>query len=118
MVSVTYTIDYDHPLIRRQAYAYDWSSDSFVRDIAPARTFGFLREVEALWDAGLGLGGRLHNTLILADEGLLNTGGLRHRDEFVRHKVLDLVGDLTLLGLPGGGESLAIPSGHALHARL
>ncbi len=116
--SVTYTIDYDHPLIRRQAYTYHWSSDSFIRDIAPARTFGFLREVEALWEAGLGLGGSLHNTLILSDEGLLNTGGLRYRDEFVRHKILDLVGDMTLLGLPVVGEILAIRSGHALHARL
>jgi UDP-3-O-[3-hydroxymyristoyl] N-acetylglucosamine deacetylase len=116
--SVTYTIDYDHPLIRRQAYTYHWSSDSFIRDIAPARTFGFLREVEALWEAGLGLGGSLNNTLILSDEGLLNTGGLRYRDEFVRHKILDLVGDMTLLGLPVVGEILAIRSGHALHARL
>ena len=116
--SVTYTIDYDHPLIRRQAYTYDWSCDSFVRDIAPARTFGFLREVEALWDAGLGLGGSLHNTLILSEEGLLNEGGLRYRDEFVRHKILDLVGDMTLLGMPVVGEILAIRSGHALHARL
>jgi len=116
--SVTYTIDYDHPLIRRQAYTYDWSSDSFIRDIAPARTFGFLREVEALWEAGLGLGGSLHNTLILSDAGLLNEGGLRYRDEFVRHKVLDLVGDLTLLGMPVVGELQAIRSGHALHARL
>ena len=116
--SVTYTIDYDHPLIRRQAYTYDWSCDSFVLDIAPARTFGFLREVEALWDAGLGLGGSLHNTLILSEEGLLNEGGLRYRDEFVRHKILDLVGDMTLLGMPVVGEILAIRSGHALHARL
>src|SRR5437879_9590042 len=68
--SVTYTIDYDHPLIRRQAPNYPWYYDNFIRDIAPARTFGFLREVEALWDAGLGLGGSLHNTLILSDEGL------------------------------------------------
>src|SRR5438876_5799485 len=118
MVSVTYTIDYDHPLIRRQAYTYDWSSDSFVRDIAPARTFGFLREVEALWDAGLGLGGSLHNTLILSDEGLLNVDGLRFADEFVRHKILDLMGDMALLGLPFIGEVVAVRSGHALHARL
>ncbi|TLY23399.1 MAG: UDP-3-O-acyl-N-acetylglucosamine deacetylase [Nitrospirae bacterium] len=116
--SVTYAIDYDHPLIRSQAYTYDGSSDSFIRDIAPARTFGFLREVEELWEAGLGLGGSLHNTLILSDEGLLNEGGLRYRDEFVRHKVLDLVGDMTLLGMPVVGEILAVRSGHALHARL
>src|SRR2546422_7539079 len=115
--SVTYTIDYDHPLIRRQAYTYHWSSDSFIRDIAPARTFGFLREVEALWEAGLGLGGSLHNTLILSDGGLLNTGGLRYRDEFVRHKILDLVGDMTLLGVPFVGGIPAVPARHPLPSR-
>lgn len=116
--SVTYTIDYAHPLIGHQVYAYDCSSDAFVGDIAPARTFGFLREVEALWEAGLGLGGSLQNTLILSEEGLLNEGGLRFADEFVRHKVLDLVGDMTLLGFPVIGEIEAVRSGHALHARL
>lgn len=116
--SVTYTIDYAHPLIGRQAYDYDWSRDAFVEDIAPARTFGFLQEVEALWEAGLGLGGSLQNTLILSEEGLLNEGGLRFADEFVRHKILDLVGDMMLLGLPVIGEIEAVRSGHALHARL
>ena len=115
---VTYTIDYAHPLIGRQVYAYDCSSDAFVGDIAPARTFGFLHEVEALWEAGLGLGGSLQNTVILSEEGLLNEGGLRFGDEFVRHKILDLVGDMMLLGLPVIGEIEAVRSGHALHARL
>jgi len=116
--SVTCTIDYDHPLIQRQDYTYPWSQEVFVRDIAPARTFGFLREVEALWAAGLGLGGSLQNTLILSEDRLLNEGGLRFRDEFVRHKVLDLIGDMALLGLPFIGEIVAVRSGHALHARL
>jgi UDP-3-O-[3-hydroxymyristoyl] N-acetylglucosamine deacetylase len=116
--SVTYTIDYAHPLIGRQTYDYDWSRDAFVEDIAPARTFGFLREVEALWEAGLGLGGSLQNTLILSEEGLLNEDGLRFADEFVRHKILDLIGDMMLLGLPVIGEIEAVRSGHALHARL
>ncbi len=116
--SVTYTIDYAHPLIGRQVYAYDCSRDAFVGDIAPARTFGFLHEVEALWEAGLGLGGSLQNTLILSDEGLLNEDGLRFVDEFVRHKILDLIGDMMLLGLPVIGEIEAVRSGHALHARL
>jgi UDP-3-O-[3-hydroxymyristoyl] N-acetylglucosamine deacetylase len=116
--SITYTIDYDHPLIRRQDYLYHESREAFMRDIAPARTFGFLREVEALWDAGLGLGGSLQNTLILSDEGLLNEDGLRFADEFVRHKILDLIGDMALLGLPVIGEMAAVRSGHALHARL
>ncbi|TAL08803.1 MAG: UDP-3-O-acyl-N-acetylglucosamine deacetylase [Nitrospirae bacterium] len=115
---VTYTIDYAHPMIGRQVYAYDCSRDAFVGDIAPARTFGFLREVEALWEAGLGLGGSLQNTLILSEEGLLNEGGLRFDDEFVRHKILDLIGDMMLLGLPVIGEIEAVRSGHALHARL
>lgn len=115
---VTYTIDYAHPLIGRQAYDYAWSRDAFVEEIAPARTFGFLREVEALWEAGLGLGGSLQNTLILSEEGLLNEGGLRFADEFVRHKILDLIGDMMLLGVPVIGEIEAVRSGHALHARL
>ena len=116
--SVTYTIDYAHPLIGRQTYDYDWSRDAFVEDIAPARTFGFLREVEALWEAGLGLGGSLQNTLILSEEGLLHEDGLRFADEFVRHKILDLIGDMMLLGLPVIGEIEAVRSGHALHAGL
>lgn len=116
--SVTYTIDYAHPLIGRQVYAYDCSGDAFVGNIAPARTFGFLHEVEALWEAGLGLGGSLQNTLILSEEGLLNEDGLRFVDEFVRHKILDLIGDMMLLGLPVIGEIEAVRSGHALHARL
>jgi UDP-3-O-[3-hydroxymyristoyl] N-acetylglucosamine deacetylase len=116
--TITYTIDYDHPMIRRQGYRYRESPEAFVRDIAPARTFGFLREVEALWDAGLGLGGSLQNTLILSDNGLLNEDGLRFIDEFVRHKILDLIGDMSLLGLPYIGEVIAVRSGHALHARL
>ncbi len=116
--SVTYTIDYAHPLIGRQTYDYDWSRDAFVEDIAPARTFGFLQEVEALWEAGLGLGGSLQNTLILSEEGLLNEDGLRFADEFVRHKILDLIGDMMLLGVPVIGEIEAVRSGHALHARL
>jgi len=116
--SITYTIDYDHPMIRRQGYRYRESQEAFVRDIAPARTFGFLREVEALWDAGLGLGGSLENTLILSDDGLLNEEGLRFSNEFVRHKILDLIGDMALLGLPFIGELVAVRSGHALHARL
>jgi UDP-3-O-[3-hydroxymyristoyl] N-acetylglucosamine deacetylase len=118
MPSVTYTIHYDHPLIRRQDCTYRWSQEAFVREIAPARTFGFLREVEALWEAGLGRGGSLQNTLVLTNEGLLNDGGLRFPDEFVRHKILDLIGDLALLGLPFIGEIVAVRSGHSLHSRL
>jgi len=115
---ITYAIDYAHPLVGRQVYDYEWSQDTFIQEIAPARTFGFLREVETLWEAGLGLGGSLQNTVILSDEGLLNEDGLRFGDEFVRHKVLDLIGDMTLLGAPVIGEIEAVRSGHALHVRL
>lgn len=116
--SVTYTIEYAHPLIGRQTCDYDGARETFVEHIAPARTFGFLGEVEALWVAGLGLGGSLQNTLVLSEEGLLNEDGLRFSDEFVRHKILDLVGDLMLLGMPVIGAIEAVRSGHALHARL
>lgn len=116
--SITCTITYEHPLIRTQAYAFSWSQDDFIREIAPARTFGFLQEVESLWEAGLGLGGSLQNTLILSEDGLLNDDGLRFHDEFVRHKVLDLIGDLALVGLPIIGRVEAHRSGHALHTRL
>lgn len=116
--SVCYRIDYNHPLIQQQNFFYRESPEAFVREIAPARTFGFLREVQALWEAGLGLGGSLENTLILSDDGLLNEDGLRFHDEFVRHKILDLIGDMSLLGLPFIGEVVAVRSGHALHARL
>jgi len=116
--SITYTIEYAHPLIGRQTYDYAGAREAFVEEIAPARTFGFLHEVEALWGAGLGLGGSLQNTLVLSDGGLLNEDGLRFADEFVRHKILDLIGDLVLLGMPVIGTIEAMRSGHALHARL
>lgn len=115
---ITYTIHYDHPLIQTQTYAYEHSSRAFASDIAGARTFGFLQEVEALWARGLGRGGNLENTVVLSQDGILNESGLRFTDEFVRHKVLDLIGDFSLLGLPFIGHLIAIRSGHALHTRL
>ena len=115
---ITYTIHYDHPLIQTQTYAYEHSSRAFASDIAGARTFGFLQEVEALWARGLGRGGNLENTVVLSEDGILNESGLRFTDEFVRHKVLDLIGDFSLLGLPFIGHLIAVRSGHALHTRL
>ena len=115
---ITYTIQYDHPLIRTQTYAYEHSSYAFEMEIAGARTFGFLQEVEALWARGLGRGGNLENTVVLSQDGILNESGLRFSDEFVRHKVLDLIGDFSLLGLPFIGHLIADRSGHALHTRL
>ena len=115
---ITYSIHYNHPLIQTQTYAYEHSVHAFEREIADARTFGFLQEVEALWARGLGKGGSLDNTIILSQDGVLNESGLRFTNEFVRHKVLDLIGDFSLLGLPFIGHVIAERSGHAIHTRL
>jgi UDP-3-O-[3-hydroxymyristoyl] N-acetylglucosamine deacetylase len=115
---ITYSIQYDHPLIQTQTYSYEHSARAFESEIAEARTFGFLQEVEALWARGLGRGGNLDNTVVLSQDGILNESGLRFTNEFVRHKVLDLIGDFSLLGLPFIGHLIADRSGHALHTRL
>lgn len=115
---ITYSIHYDHPLIHTQTYSYEYSADGFESEIAEARTFGFLEEVEALWARGLGRGGNLDNTVVLSKDGVLNESGLRFANEFVRHKVLDLIGDFSLLGVPFIGHLIADRSGHALHTKL
>jgi UDP-3-O-[3-hydroxymyristoyl] N-acetylglucosamine deacetylase len=115
---ITYSIQYDHPLIQTQTYVYEHSVQAFESEIAEARTFGFLKEVEALWARGLGRGGNLDNTVVLSQDGIVNESGLRFSNEFVRHKVLDLIGDLSLLGVPLIGHVVADRSGHALHTRL
>jgi UDP-3-O-[3-hydroxymyristoyl] N-acetylglucosamine deacetylase len=112
-------IDYPHVSIGRQELRdLRLSSFAFAREIAPARTFGFLRDVQGLQAKGLALGGSLANAIVLDDESVLNREGLRFRDEFVRHKALDLIGDLALLGLPLQGHVKAECSGHALHRAL
>ena len=115
---ITYSIHYEHPLIKKQTYDYECSATAFEQEIAQARTFGFLHEVKALWSRGLAKGGTLENTVVLSDAGVVNESGLRFPDEFVRHKVLDLIGDLALLGVPFIGHIIADRSGHALHTRL
>lgn len=115
---VTYTIHYDHPLIKTQTYVHDCTVDAFEHEIAEARTFGFLHEVQALWARGLGKGGTLENTVVLSQDSIVNDSGLRFVDEFVRHKVLDLIGDFSLLGISFIGHIIAERSGHALHTRL
>ena len=115
---ITYTIEYNHPLIQTQTFSYEHSTRAFGSEIAEARTFGFLQEVEALWARGLGRGGNLENTVVLSKDGILNESGLRFSNEFVRHKVLDLIGDFSLLGLPFIGHLIADRSGHALHTKL
>lgn len=115
---ITYTIQYDHPLINTQTYAYECSPRAFENHIAEARTFGFLHEVQALWARGLGKGGNLDNTVVLSKDGVVNDSGLRFLNEFVRHKILDLIGDFSLLGTSFIGHIIAERSGHALHTRL
>lgn len=110
-----YRIDFSHPTIGRQTFHFDYDRDSFWRKIAPARTYGFMSEVEKLRSAGLARGGSLENCIVLDDRGVIN-GPLRFRDEFVRHKVLDLLGDLALIGRPIVGEITATRAGHALHS--
>jgi UDP-3-O-[3-hydroxymyristoyl] N-acetylglucosamine deacetylase len=113
------TIDYPHPAIRRQSLrSVRLTPQLFAREIAPARTFGFLRDVQTLQSMNLARGGSLQNAIVLDDQRVLNREGLRFPDEFVRHKLLDLVGDLALLGLPLQGHVSAMRSGHTLHQAL
>jgi len=110
-------IDFDNPLIGRQQYAADLDSECFRRDIARARTFGFLAEVEALWARGLALGASLENAVVIGDDRVINPEGLRFTDEFVRHKVLDAVGDLALAGSPILGRYRSYRGGHRLNVK-
>jgi UDP-3-O-[3-hydroxymyristoyl] N-acetylglucosamine deacetylase len=113
-LKVTYTISFDHPLLRHQTRTIAISEDSFLDEIAPARTFGFLKEVETLRQKGLALGGSLDNAIVLGETGVLNNT-LRFEDEFVRHKILDVIGDLALVGHPVVGHIVAHRGGHGLH---
>jgi UDP-3-O-[3-hydroxymyristoyl] N-acetylglucosamine deacetylase len=114
---IKYKIDFSHPAIGRQSFHFDYEHDSFLKKVAPARTYGFLNEVDKLRAAGLARGGSVENCIVLDDRGVMN-GPLRFRDEFVRHKVLDLIGDLALIGRPIAGEITAVCAGHALHSRF
>jgi len=116
--SISFTIRFDHPAISEQSYTYFPSREAFRRDIAPARTFGFLREVERLRSEGLIRGGSFDNAVVIGEKGILNEQGLRFPDELVRHKILDLIGDFSLLGAPIIGEIQAYCSGHALHTEF
>lgn len=112
-------IDFAHPLIGVQRMTFDaLDPEAFLREISPARTFGFTEEIEALRRANLIRGGSLNNAIVLTPEGMLNETPLRRPDEFVRHKILDIIGDLALLGMPLLGLVRAERSGHLLHAAL
>jgi len=114
---VSFTIDFDHPIFKNsvQVASVDFSTTSFVKEVSRARTFGFMQDLEALRDAGLARGGSLDNAIVMDSFHILNEDGLRYEDEFVKHKVLDAIGDLYLLGHPLIGAFSAHKSGHSLN---
>jgi len=111
-------IDFPHPLIKRQSLRFVLDNGSYGREIAAARTFGFTSEIEMMRKANLARGGSLDNAIVLSDDGMVNQTPLRFDDEFVRHKILDILGDLALLGMPVAGKFTAEKSGHSIHAQL
>ena len=111
-------IDFPHPMVKRQKLHFVLADGSFGREIAAARTFGFTHEIEMLRKANLARGGSLENAIVLTPDGMLNDTPLRFADEFVRHKILDIIGDVALLGMPLQGKITAEKSGHAVHAAL
>jgi UDP-3-O-[3-hydroxymyristoyl] N-acetylglucosamine deacetylase len=115
---ISYAIDFPHPLIQQQDYEHSCTPQEFTRNIAAARTFAFQQEIEFLWSRGLGLGGSLYNTVVFSESGLVNEDELRFTNECVRHKVLDLIGDLSLLGFPVIGHIQAKRAGHLLNTQL
>jgi len=115
---ISYTLDYDHPLLRHSEVSVDFSTQAYTREVSRARTFGFLHEIEALQKAGLALGGSLENAVVLDQYRVVNEGGLRYHDECVRHKILDTVGDLSLAGLPILGAFEGVRTGHEMNHHL
>jgi UDP-3-O-[3-hydroxymyristoyl] N-acetylglucosamine deacetylase len=115
--SVSYTINFPHPLIGRETFSVDLSDGNYLSEIAPARTFGFLHEADAMRQQGLIRGASAENAIVLTKDGIMNPP-LRFADEFVRHKVLDLIGDLALLGKQILGNVVADRAGHAMHTAL
>lgn len=116
--SVSCFIDFDHPLLKEQGLHYRPSEETFLREISNARTFGFLSDLKTLQASGLAKGASLDNAVALSERSVLNKDGLRYRDEFVRHKILDLIGDMSLVGMPIIGHIVAYKSGHGLNARM
>ncbi len=117
---VSFKIDFEHPVFKSssQTTSVDFSSTSFVKEVSRARTFGFMRDLEQLRENNLALGGSHDNAIVMDDYRVLNEDGLRYKDEFVKHKVLDAIGDLYLLGCSLIGEFSGYKSGHALNNRL
>ena len=117
-IHITYRIHFNHYLLGEQNLSLELTEESFAMEIAPARTFGFLKDVEYLKANGFARGGSFDNAIILGESGILNSSGLRFKDEFVRHKILDLIGDLSLSGFPIYGHIIANKSGHTTNMKF
>ena len=113
-----YTIKFSHPLIGTQHYVFEFSKKVYLKEISRARTFGFLKDVQALRSMGLALGGSLENAVVIDENKILNPEGLRFENEFVRHKILDAIGDLALVGAPILGDYTAFAGSHDLNHKL
>jgi UDP-3-O-[3-hydroxymyristoyl] N-acetylglucosamine deacetylase len=114
-LKISYVIDFEHPLLKNQSFEMNFSGGDFVREISRARTFGFLKDVQTLQDNGYAKGGSLDNAVVIDDFRILNDDGLRFKDEFVRHKILDFIGDLSIVGAPIIGHFVVHKSGHSLN---
>jgi UDP-3-O-[3-hydroxymyristoyl] N-acetylglucosamine deacetylase len=114
-LKISFTIDFHHPLLRDQRYELCFSGKDFIKEISRARTFGFLKDVHILQENGLAKGGSLDNAIVVDDFRIINEDGLRYKDEFVRHKILDFIGDLAILGSPIIGHFVVEKSGHSLN---
>jgi UDP-3-O-[3-hydroxymyristoyl] N-acetylglucosamine deacetylase len=115
---LTYQIAFDHALLGEQKMSLELDEESFARELAPARTFGFLKDVEYLRSQGLALGGSLDNAVLVSERGVLNSTGLRFKDEFIRHKMLDFIGDISLSGFPIHGHFVVNRSGHTANTKF
>jgi UDP-3-O-[3-hydroxymyristoyl] N-acetylglucosamine deacetylase len=115
---ITYRIHFNHHMLGEQHMGVELNEETFIKEIAPARTFGFLKDVEYMMAQGLAKGGSLNNAIILTDKGVINSSGLRFKDEFVRHKILDLIGDFSLIGFPIYGHVFANKSGHSTNLKF
>ena len=115
---VSYTIDFNHTFLKSEYYEIDLNLENYKREISMARTFAFDYEIEYLKNNNLALGGSLDNAIVIAKDGVLNPEGLRYENEFVRHKILDLIGDIYILGRPIRGHIIAIKAGHFINAQL
>lgn len=115
---ITYRIHFNHHLLGEQNLSIELNEETFIKEVAPARTFGFLKDVQYMMTNGFAKGGSLNNAIILGDNGVLNSSGLRFKDEFVRHKILDLIGDFSLIGFPIYGHILANKAGHSTNLKF